>query len=142
MAKVSVINSTVFTTLFIIVNVVAKAQSPSRDTLFYLLNHSKTDALDRMINEEIAGPNVFYKLLCSCIKGEKMPVLRGSVNLEELVKKDIKKIEFIKLSYLLALIKDNYPDFSKKYTLYFIKPKNDGFVQQKVYLIIDGQKAD
>jgi hypothetical protein len=114
------------------------AQTPKKDTIYYLIDTTKTPVKDRMweIGEE--GPLKYYSFRCACLKYNLSPTFIYNLKNEGkfISMHDLKSINLITLAKLIDFSRENLGDsFNNKHIAYFIEPNGKEFVMHKVRLI-------
>ncbi len=111
------------------------AQSVSKkDTIYYLVDLNKIPINDRMITVDSESVFKLYTINCRCSILNKQPVFFVKRNNAISVKKkELAKVKFITLAFLIDLIKTyDYVEFNKKYVCYFVEPMHNKYLKNRV----------
>ncbi|WDF56705.1 hypothetical protein [Mucilaginibacter sp. KACC 22063] len=107
-----------------------------KDTVYYLLDTTKTSVKDRMFLVGQEGAYYGYRLTCECgtynqdVVFTRLVARKGEI----LTRAQVEKLNFISLRQLIHLVVKYGIDKKKNTVYYFIEPYEEDFVKYKVFL--------
>jgi hypothetical protein len=115
------------------------------DSVYYLLDTTKTSVNDRMWEIELESEFKYYTLQCPCLQFDNKPTFlyKVDINKGQIIKrKNLKSIKFIKLSDLIIDAK-KYADvnFNKKFVFFFVEPYKKDFICHQIGLLFPKKRS-
>jgi len=115
------------------------AQKSSKvDSVYYLLDTSKTSVNDRMWQIGIEGKDKYYTILCPCLQYQGKPtfIYRDTVKGEILTKKKLSSRKFAVLPELILKAKEFLSEnYKGKIAFFLIEPAENNFISHRVFLL-------
>jgi len=111
-----------------------QAQGSKGDTLYYLLDTTKTPVKDRLWVSGKEGSFKYFKIMCECLKDNSRPTFVYKLNDKgtQIDESDFRKKNFISLSKLIKLSKQT--NINKHQIIYFVEPIEDIYIKHEVHL--------